>query len=603
MTRPSLIRPYDRDVAFITRPELKGTFGMVSSTHWLATQCGMAVLEQGGNAFDAAVAAGFVLQVVEPHLNGLGGEVPILLWDASRGRVEVICGQGPVPKAATIELIRSLGLDDIPGTGLLAACVPGAFGGWMALLRDHGTWRLSDVMRFAIDYAEAGYPVVTRIADVVAMVEGLFREHWPTSAAIYLGEGRPTTGSLFRNPDLAATYRRLVREGESANGGRESQIDAALSAFYSGFIAEAVERHCRTELMDSSGTAHRGLLAGADLAEFKARHEEPVTTDFEGWTIAKCGPWSQGPVFLQQLRLLDGLGLRAAGFLSADHIHLVAECAKLAFADREAWYADPDFAAVPLDDLLARDYSASRRALVGGSASLDLRPGGPAGRHPRLPRRSGQAVAEGHWTGTGAQAVGEVRGDTVHVAAADRHGNMVACTPSGGWLQSSPVIAGLGFCLGTRAQMLNLDPDHPNRLEGGKRPRTTLSPSIALRDGEPRLAFGTPGGDQQDQWSLEFFLAHAVFGHDLQAAIDAPMFHTAHFPSSFAPHDSHPGSLYVESRVDGAVLSELRKRGHEVVEADPWSLGRLCAVGRDHETGMLSAAANPRGAQAYAAGR
>ncbi len=603
MTRPSLVRPYDRDVAFITRPELKGTFGMVSSTHWLATQCGMAVLEQGGNAFDAAVAAGFVLQVVEPHLNGLGGEVPILLWDASRGRIEVICGQGPAPKAATIELIRSLGLDDIPGTGLLSACVPGAFGGWMALLRDHGTWRLSDVMRFAIDYAEAGYPVVPRIVDAVAMVEGLFREHWPTSAAVYLQGGRPEPGSRFRNPDLGATYQRLVREGESANGGRESQIDAALSAFYSGFIAEAVERHCRTELMDSSGTAHRGLLAGADLAEFKARHEEPVTTDFEGWTIAKCGPWSQGPVFLQQLRLLDGLGLRAAGFLSADHIHLVAECAKLAFADREAWYADPDFAAVPLDDLLARDYSASRRALVGGRASLDLRPGGPAGRNPRLPRPSGQAVAEGHWTGTGAQAVGEVRGDTVHVAAADRHGNMVACTPSGGWLQSSPVIAGLGFCLGTRAQMLNLDPDHPNRLEGGKRPRTTLSPSLALRDGEPRLAFGTPGGDQQDQWSLEFFLAHAVFGHNLQAAIDAPMFHTAHFPSSFAPHASHPGSLYVESRVDGAVLSELRKRGHEVVEADPWSLGRLCAVGRDHKTGMLSAAANPRGAQAYAAGR
>jgi gamma-glutamyltranspeptidase / glutathione hydrolase len=603
MTRPSLIRPYDRDVAFLTRPELKGTFGMVSSTHWLATQCGMAVLEQGGNAFDAAVAAGFVLQVVEPHLNGLGGEVPILLWDASRGRVEVICGQGPAPKAATIELIRSLGLDDIPGTGLLAACVPGAFGGWMTLLRDHGTWRLADVMRFAIDYAEAGYPVVPRIADAVAMVEGLFREHWPTSAAVYLGDGPPATGSLFRNPDLAATYRRLVREAESANGGRESQIDAALSAFYSGFIAEAVDRHCRTELMDSSGTAHRGLLTGVDLAEFKATHEEPVTADFEGWTVAKCGPWSQGPVFLQQLRLLEGLGLRAAGFLSADHFHLVAECAKLAFADRDAWYADPNFAAVPLDDLLARDYAAARRGLVGASASLELRPGAPAGLDPRLPRSSGQAVAEGHWTGTGAQAVGEVRGDTVHVAAADRHGNMVACTPSGGWLQSSPVIAGLGFCLGTRVQMLNLDPDHPNRLEGGKRPRTTLSPSLALRDGEPRLAFGTPGGDQQDQWSLEFFLAHAVYGHDLQAAIDAPMFHTAHFPSSFAPHAAETGSLYVESRVEGAVFSELRRRGHEVVEAGPWSLGRLCAVGRDHNTGMLSAAANPRGGQGYAAGR
>jgi gamma-glutamyltranspeptidase / glutathione hydrolase len=576
---------------------------MVSSTHWLATQCGMAALEQGANAFDAAVAAGFVLQVVEPHLNGLGGEVPILLWDASRGKAEVICGQGPVPKAATIEAIHALGLDDIPGTGLLAACVPGAFGGWMALLRDHGTWRLSDVMRFSIDYADAGYPVVPRIADTVAMVEELFRQHWPTSAAVYLGAGRPEFGSRFRNPDLAATYRRLVREGESAHGGRESQIDAALNAFYSGFVAEAIDRHSGYELMDSSGAAHRGLLTGTDLAEFKARHEDPVTLDFEGWSVAKCGPWSQGPVFLQQLGLLEGLGLEVAGFLSADHIHLVAECAKLAFADREAWYADPDFASVPLEGLLAPDYSAARRRLVTGRASLELRPGAPGDRNPRLPRRVEQVVAEGHWTGTGAQAVGEVRGDTVHVAAVDRHGNMVACTPSGGWLQSSPVIDGLGFCLGTRAQMLNLDPDHPNRLEGGKRPRTTLSPTLVLRDGEPALAFGTPGGDQQDQWSLEFFLAHAVFGQDLQAAIDAPMFHTAHVPSSFAPHDAHPGSLYIESRVAPEVLSELRRRGHEVVEADPWSLGRLCAVGRDTRSGMLSAASNPRGAQGYAAGR
>src|ERR1700704_906105 len=235
---------------------------MVSSTHWLATQCGMAGLEQGGNAFDAAVAAGFVLQVVEPHLNGLGGEVPILLWDSSRARVDVICGQGPAPQAASIEQMRSLGVTDIPGTGLLAACVPGAFGGWMALLRDHGSWRMGDVMRFAIDYADAGYPMVPRIADTVAMVEELFQRHWPTSAAVYLGAGRPKPGARFRNPDLAATYRRLVRNGESANGGRESQIEAALNAFYSGFIAEAIEQHCRTELMDSSGTAHHGLLSG-----------------------------------------------------------------------------------------------------------------------------------------------------------------------------------------------------------------------------------------------------------------------------------------------------------------------------------------------------
>ena len=576
---------------------------MVSSTHWLATQCGMAVLELGGNAFDAAVAAGFVLQVVEPHLNGLGGEVPILLWDSSRSRVEVICGQGPAPSSASIDSIHALGLIDIPGTGLLAACVPGAFGGWMALLRDHGTWRVADVMRFAIDYAEAGYPLAPRVAGTIAMVEGLFREHWPASAAVYLRDGVPTPGSRFRNPDLAATYRSLVRDAEAARGGRESQIDAALGAFYSGFVADAVERHCRGEFTDSSGAAHQGLLVGGDFAAFKARHEPPVTVEFEGWTVAKCGPWSQGPVFLQELLLLAGTGLRQAGFLSADHVHLVTESAKLAFADRDAWYADPDFAGVPLEDLLALDYTAARRALLDDRASLEMRPGAPGGRQPRLPQPSGQKVAEGHWTRTGAQAVGEVRGDTVHVAAVDRHGNMVACTPSGGWLQSSPVIEGLGFCLGTRAQMLNLDPLHPNHLEGGKRPRTTLSPSLALRDREPRLAFGTPGGDQQDQWSLEFFLAHAVFEHDLQAAIDAPMFHTAHFPSSFAPHVAEPGSLYIESRVEPDVLDELRGRGHEIVDAGAWSLGRLCAVGRDPETQILSAAANPRGEQGYAAGR
>lgn len=590
-------------MAFTTRPELKGTFGVVSSTHWLGAQTGMAVLEAGGNAFDAAVAAGFVLQVVEPHLNGLGGEVPIVLWDAARGRADVICGQGGAPRAATIERILSMGLDEIPGTGLLAACVPGAFGGWMALLRDHGSMRLPDVLKYAIGYAEEGYPLVPRIADTIGSLEALFREHWPSSAAVYLRDGVPARWSRFRNRDLAATYRRLLAEAEAGGPSREAHIDAALRAFYTGFVAEAIERHCLSEAMDSSGAPHPGLLSRVDLATFNAQHEEPVSMDFEDWTIAKCGPWSQGPVFLQQLRLLECFDLRAAHFLSADHLHVVTECAKLAFADREAWYADPAFTPVPLDALLSRDYAVERSRLVSENASLELRPGSSGGAGPRLPRRRGQAIAGGHWAGAGRQAVGEVRGDTVHVAVADRDGNLVACTPSGGWLQSSPVIDGLGFCLGTRAQMFNLDPEHPNRLEGGKRPRTTLSPSLALRDGEPRLAFGTPGGDQQDQWSLEFFLAHALFGLDLQEAIDAPMFHSAHFPSSFAPHDAFPGRMHAESRLEGDILDELRRRGHEVVEEGPWSLGRLCAVGRNPVTGLLSAGSNPRGGQGYAAGR
>lgn len=560
----------------------------------------MAVLERGGNAFDAAVAAGFVLQVVEPHLNGLGGDLPIILWDTTRAKVEVICGQGPAPHAATIDAIERLGLSDIPGTGLLAACVPGAFGGWMTLLRDHGTWTAGDVLQFAIGYAESGYPLLPRIAQTLEMVEPLFREHWPTSAAVYLQGGLPQAGQLFRNRDLAATYRRLVREAESARG-REEQVDAALRAFYSGFVAEAVDRHSRSAAMDSSGERHAGLLRGEDMAAFQAKHEAPVFGGFGEWTVAKCGPWSQGPVFLQQLLLLEGFDLTADGFLSTGHIHTVVECAKLAFADREAWYADPDFADVPVPALLSRDYTHDRRQLIGEDASLELRPGSPAGREPHLPQRRVQSVAEGHWTGTGSQSLGAVRGDTCHVAVADRHGNLVACTPSGGWLQSSPVIDGLGFCLGTRAQMFNLDPDHPNHVEGGKRPRTTLSPSLALRSGEPRLAFGTPGGDQQDQWTLEFFLAHAVFGLDLQASIDAPMFHTSHFPSSFAPHGAHPGRVHVEPLPGPNVLADLRRKGHDVMEAEPWSLGRTCVVARSGD--VLSAAANARGAQALAVGR
>jgi gamma-glutamyltranspeptidase/glutathione hydrolase len=559
-------------VTFTTRPELRGVFAAASSTHWLATQTAMTVLDRGGNAFDAAVAAGFVLQVVEPHLNGLGGEVPIVLWDARRAEVEVICGQGPAPAAADIEVVRAMGVTDIPGAGLLAACVPGAFAGWMTLLRDHGTWPVAGVLEFAIGYAESGYPLLPRIADVIASVESRLREEWPSSAAVYLKDGVPKAWQVFRNPDLAATYRRLARE---------RSVEGALEAFYAGFVAEAVDGYC---------PANGGLLTGADMATagLEARQEPPLTVDFGDWTVAKCGPWSQGPVFLQQLRLLEGLEVESRRFLSADHLHLVVESAKLAFADREAWYADPDFVEVPLEALLSREYADSRRRLVEERASLELRPGSPGGLEPHLPVRAGTGVSA-------------YPGDTCHVAVADRHGNFVACTPSGGWLQSSPVIPGLGFCLGTRAQMFNLDPDHPNRLEGGKRPRTTLSPSLTLRDGEPVLAFGTPGGDQQDQWTLEFFLAHALFGLEAQAANDAPMFHTTHFPSSFAPHEAHPGRVHAEPMAPG-VLEELRRRGHDVVESPAWSLGRVCSVGRQPD-GTLVASASARGGQAYAAAR
>ena len=557
-------------MTFTTRPELKGTFGMVASTHWLATASGMAVLERGGNAFDAAVAAGFTLQVVEPHLNGPGGDLPAVFWSVERGEPLVLCAQGVSPEAATIERYRALGHELVPGVGLLAACVPGAFDGWIRLLLEFGTWRLADVLEFAIGYAELGYPVIPGISMTIERVEPLLRE-WPGSAALYLPTPRP--GTLFRSPQLGATYRRIV--DESRGGSREQELERARALFYEGFVAESIDRF---------SAQHEGLITGADLAAWRATLEPPATFEYEGLTVCKTGPWGQGPVFLQQLALLAGFDLRALS--DAEYVHTVVECAKLAFADREAFYGDVD---VPLERLLSPEYNEERRQLVGEEASGELRPGG--GRLPRLVEAE-LTVGAGEPT----------RGDTVHVDVADRFGNVLAATPSGGWLQSSPVIPELGWPLGSRAQMFWLEEGLPTSLAPRKRPRTTLSPSLALRDGAPYLAFGTPGGDQQDQWTLHAFLRHVVFGDDLQAAIDAPSFHTDHFPSSFFPRRAAPRSLALESRWGEETAAELRRRGHDVTVTDPWSLGRVSAVAREPD-GMLRAGANPRGMQGYAAGR
>jgi gamma-glutamyltranspeptidase / glutathione hydrolase len=617
---------------FTTRPELAGTFGMVASTHWLASAAGLAVLEHGGNAFDAAVATGLVLQVVEPHLNGLGGEVPLIAHHAGRGETFVLCGQGTAPAAATRQAFADLGLDLVPGSGLLAACVPGAFGAWMLLLREFGTLRLRDVLGYAIGYAAGGYPLLPAISWGIASVAELFRDHWPSSAEVYLPGGQvPAPGSRFANPALAATYRRILEEAEAAGHDRDEQIEAARRVYYEGFVAETIAAYVASaDVMDVTGRPHRGLLAYADLAGWHPRLEEPLTYDVGGLTVCKTKPWGQGPVFLQQLALLDGFDLAAMGPGTANYMHTVTECGKLAFADREAWYGDPDFADVPVKALLSAEYAEERRRLVGPGASAELRPGAPEGRAPRLPdfvtrtfAGSGDdgSVAPSldveppaprldpgtgeptmRTSGPAGPAASSYRaGDTCHLDVADRFGNMVSATPSGGWLQSSPVIPGLGFCLGTRAQMFTLTPGLPATLAPGKRPRTTLTPSLALRDREPYLAFGTPGGDQQDQWSLLFFLNHLIFGMNLQQAIDFPSFHSAHMPSSFYPRQAQPRVLDVESRVGAPVIEDLRRRGHLVNVRPAWSLGRVSAVAR--RNGVLYAAANPRGMQGYAVGR
>jgi gamma-glutamyltranspeptidase / glutathione hydrolase len=567
---------------------------MVASTHWLASAAGMAALEGGGNAFDAAVAAAFVLHVVEPHLNGPGGEVPALFVTPGDEEPTVLCGQGPTPQKASID--RFHGLELVPGTGFLAATVPGAVGAWLTLLRDYGTLPLGEVLKYAIGYAEQGHVPSPRIGETVAAMAGMFEAEWPTSAQVWL----PATerGELLRNRLLAGTYRRLVDEARGPS--REASIDAAIRAWYEGFVAEAIDDFCRTEVLDDSGERHAGLLTGADLAAWRPSYERPISLTTRGWTVYKVGTWCQGAALLQQLAMLEALG-ELPPFGSVELVHRTTEVAKLAFADREAWYGDvPD---VPVKDLLSPGYAKERAALVGARASRELRPGSPNGRTPRLPRAIGnQLVPLFEMGGLGEPTVsryGTTRGDTCHLDVADRWGNMISATPSGGWLQSSPAIPGLGFCLGTRAQMFWLEEGLPASLAPGKRPRSTLTPSFAKTDGR-MLAFGTPGGDQQDQWQLTFFLNHARFGLDLQESIDAPAWHTTAFPSSFYPRQTVPAGLVVESRVDGQ--DELRRRGHEVTMSEAWSLGRLSAVSRDDE-GVLRGAANPRGMQGYAVGR
>ncbi len=593
---------------FTTRPELHGTFAMVSSTHWLASASAMAALERGGNAFDAAVAGGLTLQVCEPHLNGPGGDLPIIMHDAASGATKVLCGQGTAPAGATITHYRSEGLEEVPGTGLLATVVPGAFDTWMTLLRDYGTLGLDEVFEHALGYAENGVPVIAKWTETTAGVAEMFATEWPSSQAVFMPDGRiPQPGELFANKTLAATWKRLLAEASVGGGGREACIDRARKVWAQGFIAEEIDSFCRDNaVMDTSGARHRGVLTGEDMARWQASYDDPVSLSFGDYTVSKCGFWSQGPAMLQTLALLQGFDLDALDPSGPEFVHLVTECAKLAFADRDAFYGDPDFVDIPGDILLSAEYSDRRRKLVGEDASLEYRPGEIAGygsaidyeAHVEAGRDPVEAAGIGEPT---VRRSGQFPGDTCHIDVIDRDGNMVTCMPSGGWLQSSPVIPALGFALNTRGQMFWLDDSHPAALGPGRRPRTTLSPSLAHRGGQPYMVFGTPGGDQQDQWQTNFFLFHAVAGRNLQEAIDAPNFHNEHFPKSFFPRPAFPGLLMLEGRMPEETVANLARRGHNTVVGEDWSEGRMCAVAR--EGGMIKAAANPRGMQGYAAGR
>jgi gamma-glutamyltranspeptidase/glutathione hydrolase len=563
-----------------------GTHSCVTSSHYFATLAGFEILRAGGNAIDAAVATGLALHVVEPHMNGIGGETPILVYSAREKKVFAISGQGTAPKAATLEYFQKEKIDMIPGDGFLPAMVPGSFDAWITCLSRFGTMTLSQVAEPAVRLAEDGFPVYHRLQRNIRQHAERYSKEWPTTARIFLPAGRiPDVGQVLRQSDLANTLRGLVNAEKSGGNDRETALRVAGDLFYRGEIARKIVDFATThQSKDASGKPHTSLLGLDDFAEYETRVEDTVHVDYEGHTVHKCGPWSQGPVFLQQLRLLERYDLKSMGHNSANYIHIVTEASKLAFADRERYYGDPLFSDVPLEELLSKRYANARRTLIKMKrASLKPQPG-------EFRKTSGRNVR------------GRPEGDTTHLDTVDSEGNMVSATPSGGWNWSSPVIEGLGFPLGTRGQMFSLDPDHPNCVAPHKRPRTTLSPTLVTSTHGPLMAFGTPGGDQQDQWTLQFFLNFVEFGMNLQAAIDAPSFHTSHFPSSFYPRDAHPGSLHLESRIPDRVVRQLKRRGHRTVMEGDWSNGRLTAVHYDWRSRVMSAAASSRYQTAYAVG-
>lgn len=587
-------RKYTHMPVYPHRPIIMGTRGVVTSGHYLATAAGFRIMENGGNAIDSAAAMGFCLNLLEPHQNGLGGEVPIIFYSASEKKPFVISGQGWIAEKFTIDWCREHGIDLIPGDGYLPACVPATVGTWAVAVERFGTKSFSEILAPAIELAENGFPVYEDLHNYLQIQESRIKELYPSTCDIFYPGGRiPKVGEIIRNPDYANTLKLMCDAEKSAKGkGRSEGIRAARDVFYKGEIAEKIIDFISTNpVLDASGKSHAGLLSRDDFADWHAEVEDPISIKYRNLDVHKCSSWTQGPVFLQQLRLLEGFDLKEMGHNTPEYIHTVVECAKLAFADREAFYGDPKFDNVPLDVLLSRKYADKRRDRISGEASMNIIPGDPGTKLPEynlfdVRRDNRRALGLNPIVNNGPDIKAD--SDTTHLETVDRNGNMVAAITSGGWIHSSPVIPGLGFALGTRGQMFYLNPDRPNSLAPRKRPRTTLTPTLVTKNGEPLMAFGIRGGDSQDQWTLHFFLNYIEFGMDIQSALDAPHMHTEHMPGSFYPRTAFPGKVNLDSRIPDEVKKDLENRGHKINLMD-YRLRGMCVM-RDSETGTLSGA-------------
>lgn len=553
-------------------PRLLGTRGAVASNSNLSASAGADVLKAGGNAIDAAVAAAFVEGLVNPQMHTIGGECPLLVRLAGEARVIAVNGNMAAPARATPGEYRARGLSDVPDSGILAAGVPAAFGALVTSLQRWGSMPLKDVIAPALGLAKNGFPVSEGLRNQhkygIAPMQARFEAEWPASAKLYLPGGRvPEVGALMRNDALARTFGFLANAKDP------------LAAFYEGEIAAEIVKFSK---------ARDGLLERADLAAFETRIEAPISLKLGDTELFKTGFWSQGPAELQTLALMWQFDLRKIGFGTPDYCHLLVEAMKLAYADREQYYGDPAMAKVPEDILLSENYSLQRKNLIDfKKASRELRPGNAWQNSALLSDE--QKLTPKDW-GAG----------TVHVDAVDAKGNMASFTPSGAWISSAEVIAPLGFPLSTRMMTFYLGPaNHPNVMAPGKRPRTTLTPSMAFRNGKPWMAFGTMGGDNQGQWLLQFYLCRAAFGMSIPEAIEAPRLSSEHTPGFFAPHASEPNRVRIEPRFGGEVLAELRRRGHDLDVAPDWSEGFVSCAAFDEDTGLIEAGCDPRGAKAH----
>ncbi len=576
------------------RPLITGTTHMVSTGHYLATSAGYRILEQGGNATDAGVAAGLALNVTLPQYTSFGGVAPIIIHDASRGETRSISGLGRWPKAASIEYFNQHANGQLP-SGILRTVTPAAADGWLTTLKLYGTMTFEQVVTPALELAERGFPIpetlhraLTQEADRLVHDEET-SQRWASTRDIFFPNGKAlAAGDVLVQQDLARTFRRLIEvERSNSSRSREEAIQAARDFFYRGEIAEEMARFSQEQ---------GGLLTLEDLADFQVGVDLPPSIDYKGIDVYTCGPWCQGPVTLQTLRILEDFHLVGMGHNSPDYLHTVIEALKLAYADRHAYYGDPDFVDVPLEGLLDRSYAKLRAAQIdAGQASPGMPLAGDPWPHQGgVPLRERMAEPE--------PVAGPLESDTSYICTVDRWGNAFSATPSDG-IGGAPVVAGLGFMMSARGSQTWLDPDHPCALAPGKRPRLTPNPALALRDGKVWMPFGTPAGDVQCQSMTQLFLNVVEFGMNVQEAIEAPRVSTWSFPNSFWPHAYHPGLVGVEGRFDQQTIAELERRGHQVEVWNDWTprMGSMSAIEIDRKRGALFAGADLR-RDSYAVG-